>query len=74
MGQDSSVGIAACYGLGGLEIETRWGLDIPYSSRPALGASQPPLRWVPGFFLGSKAGGALTTHPYLAPRLGELYL
>ena len=48
MAQDSSVGIATCYGTDGPGIECRWKQDLPYLSRPALRATQPPLRWVPG--------------------------
>ena len=48
VGQDSSVGIATRYGLGGPGIESRWGRDFPHPSRPALGPTQPPIQWLPG--------------------------
>jgi hypothetical protein len=34
--RNSVVGIATLYGLDGPGIESRWGRDIPYLSRPAL--------------------------------------
>ena len=37
VGRDSSVGIAATYGLDGQGIESRWVRDFPHPSRPALG-------------------------------------
>jgi hypothetical protein len=49
------VGIATGYGLDGPGIECRWGRDFPHLSRPALGSTQPPVQWVPGFSNGQKA-------------------
>jgi hypothetical protein len=46
------VGIANRYGLDGTWIESRWGRDFPYPSRPALGPTQPPMKWVPGLLPG----------------------
>jgi hypothetical protein len=71
-GRNSAVSVATRYGLDGSEIESRWRRGIPLPSRPALGPTQPPLRWVSGHSQGYNGRGvALTTPPpsHLRPRL-----
>jgi hypothetical protein len=58
-GRDSSVGVATGYGLDGPGIESRWRRDFSHASRPALGPTQPPVRWVPGV----KQPGRGADHP-----------
>jgi hypothetical protein len=48
VGQDSSVGIATCYGWDGPGIEFQWERDFAYLSRPAVWLTRPPIQWAPG--------------------------
>ena len=51
-GPGSVVSIVTGYGLDGSGIESRWGRDFPHLSRLAVGATQPPVQWVPGLSRG----------------------
>ena len=53
----SVVGIATGYELYDPGIESRWGRDFPYLSRPALGTTQPPVQCVPGLSWGKERQG-----------------
>ena len=70
MGRDNRVRIATRYGLEGPGVESRWGLDFPHPSRPALGPTQPPMQWVPGLSPAVKRPGrGVDQPPHLAPKL-----
>ena len=58
VGRESVVSVAIRYGLDGPGIELRWGRDFPHPSRPAVGSTQFPVKWVLGLFSGGKAAGA----------------
>ena len=68
-GPGSSVGIATDYGLDG-PGSNPGGNEIFCPSRPALGSTQSPVKWVPGLSQGVKCGQSvlLTTHPLLVLR------
>ena len=70
IGPGSSVGIATDYGLDG-PGSNRGGDEIFQPSRPALGPTQSPVKWVPGLSPGVKCGRGvfLTTYPLLVSRL-----
>ena len=51
-GPGSVIGIAIGYGMDGQGIEYLWGRDFQHLCRPALGPTQPPVQWVPGFSRG----------------------
>jgi hypothetical protein len=63
VGRDSVVGIATCYELNGLGIESRWGRDFQHASRLTLGPTKPPVQWVPGHSRGIKRLGHGINHP-----------
>jgi hypothetical protein len=48
MSRNISLGIATGYGLHGPGIESQWGRDFSRTFKPALGPTQPPVKWVPG--------------------------
>ena len=68
-GPGSSVGIATDYGLDGPGSDPG-GDEISRPSRPALGPTQSPVKWVPVLSPGVKCGRVmfLTTHALLVPR------
>jgi hypothetical protein len=74
-GPGSVVGIETGYGLDGPGIESQWGRDFPHLSRPALGPTQPPVRWVSGLSWGQRTAEAWRWphSPFSQERVG-LYL
>jgi len=55
--------VVTFYRLDGPGIEQRWGPDFPHPSRPALGPTQPPIRWVLGLSGWGKTVGAWRWSP-----------
>jgi hypothetical protein len=56
-GPSSSVSIVTGYRLDGPGIESQWVCNFSHTSRPALGSTQPPVQWVPGFPSNRKQPG-----------------
>jgi len=69
VGPGSSAGITTDYGLEGPGSNPGWD-EIFRPFRPALGPTQPPVKWVPGLSQRLKCGRGvlLTTHPLLVRR------
>jgi len=69
-GRDSSVGIATCYGLDGLGIESRWGARFSATVQTVPGAQPTYHTMGTGSFPGVKWPGRGVDHPpHLVPRL-----
>ena len=66
MDPGSVVGIATGYGLNGAGIESRWGLDFPHLSRPALGPTYPSVQY-DRVFPGVKERPGRDADPCIAP-------
>jgi hypothetical protein len=63
-GRGSSVGIATCYWLDGLGIESRWGEgNFPHLCTPAVGPAQYSNRAYRSPSLGAKRRGRAVNHP-----------
>ena len=73
MGRDSAVCIVTRYGMGGPQIESRWGkFSPPVQAGP--GAHPASYTMGTGSFLGVKRSGRGFDHlPHLAPRLKKEY-
>ena len=56
-GPGSSVGIVTDYGLDG-PGSNPGGDEIFHPTRPALGPTQPPVKWIPGLSRGLSSAGA----------------
>jgi len=70
MGQDSIVGIAMCYRLGGPGIESQWRKVFLHVSRMSLGPIHPPVQWVS--FPGIKQPGCEVNYsPQANPEIKE---
>ena len=63
VGWDSSDGIAACYRLDGLRIESRWGARFFASIQTDLGAHPASHTMGTGSFQGAKRPGRGVDHP-----------
>jgi len=61
-GPGSSVGIATYYGLDGPGSNPGEDGNLR-PSRPALGTTQPPIKWVPGFSRGKVRPRRAADHP-----------
>jgi hypothetical protein len=77
-GTDSSVVIATGYGLDGPVFESLRGKNFPHLSKPALGPTKPPVKWVPGLSRGKERPGRDADHSPHSNAVGqervELYL
>ena len=56
--RSGSAGVWTRYELSGPGIESRWRGGFQHPFKPALGPTQPPVRWVPALIPGSMTAGA----------------
>ena len=54
--------MATCYWLDDPGIESLLGKDFSHPSKPSLGSTQRPLKWVHNLFLGVKRPGRGADH------------